>query len=124
MSCCIEENELAAGELGVDVFADGLGCDDVFGALEDEATGLYAGKIGPVVGQEGGPGKLLSDLRVSPAKAVRELLAKFRPLWIAHNHRCHGLRPAHVVAIEELQQFLDLGLGEAPHVIAIVYVAG
>ena len=114
MSCCIKENERAVGKLRVDVFAHGLRRDHVFGALEDEAAWFYAGKVGAVIGQEGGTGKLSGDLRVSPAKTVREFLTKLRPLRIAHDHRCHGLRPAHVIAIKELQQFVDLGFVKPP----------
>ena len=41
---------------------------------------------------------------------------------MAHDDWRHGLRPAHVVAVEKLQQLVDLTFGEAPDVTCVIDV--
>ena len=65
-------------------------------------------EVGAVVGIERDARELLGDVGVGAAEAVGELLAKLRPVGIAHDHRRHRGRPAHVIVGEEVQQLGDL----------------
>ena len=80
-------------------------------------------KVGPVVGNECDARELLGDVGIGPAEAVGELLAKLRPVGIAHDHRGHGGRPAHVIVGEELQEFGDLLFLEATDVVFVIDIA-
>ena len=82
-----------------------------------------AGKVGPVVRREGDPGEVAGDGRVGAAEAVRQLVAQLRPVGVAHDDRSHRAGPAEIVAVERLEQTIDVCAGEAPDVVAVVDVA-
>nr|WP_225311325.1 hypothetical protein [Microbispora cellulosiformans] len=58
-------------------------------------------------------GSVRQKLLVSPAPQLGAVR-------VAHDHGCHGAGPAEVVAVERLQQFLDVGLAEAAGVALVV----
>ena len=98
--------------------------DHVLAALQDERRYRDLPKVGPVVGIEGDPREFLRDVRVGPAEAVGKLLAKLRPVGIAHDHGGHRGRPAHVIVGEEFQEFGNLLFLEAADIAFIVNIAG
>ena len=81
-------------------------------------------EVGAVVGEEGGAGEVRGDLGVGAAEAVRELLAQLGAVVVAHDHRRHRARPAEVVALQRLEQALDVLAVEAADVAVVVEVAG
>ena len=56
-------------------------------------------------------------------KLLVERLAEFRPIGVAHDRRRHRRGPAEVVVGQELEEFLDLIVGKAADVVALVDVA-
>src|SRR5687768_9676243 len=112
MACCLHQDELTAREVLMHVAPDHLGSNRVLRALEDERPRLYAGKISPVVREEGHPCKMLGDFGVRAAEAIGEFLTEFRAVWIAHDHRSHCARPAQMIAVEDVQQAVDVFLLE------------
>ncbi len=99
------------------------GRDDVLGALEHQATRGDAVEVGAVVGEEGGPGEVLRYLGVGTAEAVGQLVRQLRPVGVAHDGRRHRARPAHVVAVEKVEQLVHLRLAKAADVVRVVDVA-
>ena len=97
--------------------------DHVLSALQHQRRDRDLREVGAVVGQEGGAGEHLGDVRVHLAEAVRQLLAQLRPLGIAHDHRRHGRGPAQVVVAQRLEELLDVRPAEPPAVVAVVDVA-
>jgi hypothetical protein len=65
----------------------------------------------------------LAICRIRPAEAVRELLAEFRPVRIAHDGGRHRSGPAHVVVLEKLAELFDLLLAEPAHIANVVDVS-
>ena len=86
-------------------------------ALQDQRRHRHRGEVGAVVGQERDPGEPPGDLRVGAAEARRQLLAELRPLGVAHDHRRHRARPAEVVAVQRLEQLVDVRLAEPADVV-------
>lgn len=119
----VQHYELAVADRAVDIFADGHGRDHVVAALQDKHAGSDVREVRAIVGHEGHPGEPPGDLRVGPAEAVGQLGGELRPLGVAHDRRGHGARPAEMIAVEELEQLLDLVAGEAADIIAVVDVA-
>ena len=97
--------------------------DHVLRALQHQRRDLDLREVGAVVGEEGGAGEHLGDVRVHLAEAVRQLLAQLRPLGIAHDHRRHARRPAQVVVAQRLEELLDVRRAEPAAVVAVVDVA-
>ena len=85
---------------------------------------LHLRQVGAVVGEEGDAREVPGDLRVGAAEAVGQLLAELRAVRVAHDHRRHRARPAEVVAVERLEQPVDVLAAEAADVVAVVDVAG
>ena len=100
----VEVYDLAAGYLVVDVFADLGGRDDVVAALHDQRRHCHPPKVGPIVRAERHARKLPRDLWVGSTEAVGQLLAKFRPVGIAHDCRRHRRRPAHMVVCKRTRE--------------------
>ena len=84
------------------------GRDDVVAALQDERRRLQPRQVRAVVGQEGDARELLGDLRVGAAEAVGQLHAELRLVGRAHDGRRHVAGPAQVVALQRLEQRLDV----------------
>jgi hypothetical protein len=80
-------------------------------ALQNEARDGDLGQVGTVVGQKCHAREMLGNIRVSLTKAVLELLAQFRALWIAHDHRGHRAGPAEIIGVLEVEQPVDVILG-------------
>ena len=97
--------------------------DHVLAALQDERGTSTRGEVGAVVGEERDARELLRDRRVGAAEAVRQLLAELGPVGVAHDHRRHRARPAEVVAVERVEQPVDVLAREAADVVAVVDVA-
>ena len=108
----------------LDVRADLGGCDRVVGALQDQRGGGDLREVGAVVGQERGTGEDPGDPRVGGTEAVRQLLPEFGTLRVPHDHRRHRRRPAEIVAVQRLQQLVDVRTAEAAPVGVVVDVAG
>ena len=53
------------------------------------------------------------DLRVGAAEALGQLRAQLGPVGVAHDHRRHRRRPAEVVAVQRLEQLVDVGRGRS-----------
>ena len=68
-------------------------------------------------------GELRGDLRIGAAEAVGQLLAELRPVGVAHDHRAPWRRPAEVVAVERVEQPVDVLGREAADVVLVVDVA-
>ena len=117
-------DEFAVRHLPVHVLADRERGDHVLTALQDERRYRDLRKVGPVVGIERDAREFLRDVGVGPAEAVGELLAKLRPVGIAHDHGRHRGGPAHVIVGEEVQEFGDLLFLEAADIAFVVDIAG
>lgn len=124
MARSIDQHQFAAWNALMDIFADRDRRDDIVPALQDQDACINRAEIGAIVGQEGGPGEILSDLGIGSAKAVGQFLGEFRPIRIAHDDRRHRLRPAHMIAVEEIEQLQYLVPAEPADIIAIIDVAG
>src|ERR1700692_1344530 len=104
-------------------FADFGGGYDVLLALKYQRGHRYLRQVGTVVGSESDARKRLGDFRIGAAETVGELLAELRPVGIAHDGWCHSGRPAHMIILEEFEEFSDLFLAESTDIIAVVDVA-
>ena len=105
------------------VVADDIRRDHVVRALQDQGGHPDVGEVGAVVRGEGDPGEVPGDLRIGAAEAVGQLVAELRPVGVAHDHRGHRARPAEVVAVQRLQQPVDVLGREPADVLAVVDVA-
>ena len=65
-------------------------------------------QVRPVVGQERHAREVLGDVGVGRAEAVGELLAELRLVGRAHDRRRHRARPSEVVAVERVEQAVDV----------------
>ncbi len=92
---------------------DGRRGDRVLARLEHEGGDGDRAEVVPVVGQERHAREARGDLGVGPAEAVRQLLAELRPLGVAHDHGGHRARPAEEVALERVEQLVDVRAAEA-----------
>ena len=90
------------------VFTHGHGGDQVVGRLQNEYRGGQAEHILAVIREEGHAGELLGDVRLGAAEALGERLAQVRLRRGAHDHRGHGAGPAQVVAVEGVEQVVDV----------------
>ena len=80
-------------------------------------------EVGAVVGEERHPREVPGDLGVGAAEAVGQLLAELRAVGVAHDGRGHRARPAEVVAVQRVQQPVDVRLAEPADVVVVVDVA-
>ena len=119
-----KNHKFAVRHLLVHVLADRDRSDHVLAALQDERRYRDLPKVCPVVGIECDAREFLRDIRVGPAEAVGELFAKLRPIGIAHDHRGHRGRPAHVIFGEEFQEFGDLLFLEPADIAFVIDIAG
>ena len=65
---------------------------------------------------------MFGDLWIGPTEAVGELFAKLGSTGVAHDGGRHGGGPAHMIAVEKIQQFLNLIRAEAAGVAILVDV--
>lgn len=61
--------------------------------------------------------------RVGPAERLLQLGVQVGTIRVAHDDRRHRLRPAEVVRLDGLQEFVDISLGEASVIVAVVDIA-
>ena len=92
--------------------------------LDDERRHVELRDLRAKVGEEGDARELLGDVGVGPAEAVGQLLPEPRLLRSAHDHGRHVARPAEVVALQRLEERVDICACEAAHVLAVVDVTG
>ena len=109
--------------MSMHVFAYARRSYGVVAALKYEGWYLDPEQVGSVVRHECHSRELLRNLRICSAETIRELFCQLGPVRVAHDRRCHGLRPAHVIGVEKLQQLFDLRGGEAADVVPVVDVA-
>src|ERR687891_513298 len=74
----LELDQSASGQVALDEGADRRRSNGVLRALEDQGGDLYAREIQPIIRQEGDPGKVPRDLRISPTEAAGELRGELR----------------------------------------------
>ena len=109
----VEQHEPAAGDRAVHVLADRARGDHVLARTAARASGRAPpARSARLSDEERHPGELAGDLRVGAAEAVRQLLPELGPVGVAHDHRGHRARPAEVVAVERVEQLVDVGLAE------------
>ena len=105
----VEQNERRIGHLAGNVFADAHRSDRILGALKYQHRHVHAGEVEQaVVGGERDLHELASDPWVGCTEARSQLLAKCRPIEVAHDHRGHGTRPAEVVRLKVCEQLVDV----------------
>jgi len=119
----VEDHERAVGEVLMHVLTNTNRRDRIWVALQNNGRRLYSGKIAAAIGQKSYLGKVFRYLRICAAKAVGKLGGEFGTIWILHDDRGHGLSPTERIAIEKVQQAIDISFCEASDIIAIVDVA-
>ena len=119
----LEQHELLSGSCAWTYSPTASGAITSSEHCSTSAGVLHAAEVGAVVGQERHAREVRGDLRVGAAEAVRELLAELRAVRVAHDHRRHRARPAEVVALERLEQPVDVLAREAADVALVVDVA-
>ena len=119
----VQHHQRAVRDRVPHVLPDGDGCYRVVGALQDQRRRRDPGQLGPVVRQEGHPGERTRDRGVGAAEALGELRAQLGTVGVAHDHRGHRARPAQVVAVQRVEELLDVLGGEPADVRPVVDVA-
>lgn len=119
----VDDMQGAGRQVAVQELADRERRDQVVAALQNQGRDRRLRHIGAVVRGEGDAGEVLGDLGIVAAEAVRQFLAQLGPVGRAHDGRRHAARPAEVIRIHRLQQFVDVFVAEAADVIAVVDVA-
>ena len=119
----VEPHQLAVGELRSTYSPTHVGGDRVVARTAGRGSASHPRQVGAVVGQERDAREVPGDLRVRAAEAVGQLLAELGPVRVAHDHRRHRARPAEVVAVQRLEQALDVLAREPADVVPVVDVA-
>lgn len=116
--------ERTIGQHSVQVVTHGEGGDQVVGGLQDQRGCRQPDDVLAVVGHERHSCKLLGDIGLGAAKTVRQLFAQCRLPWCAHDHRGHGAGPAKVVAVEYVEQRVDVLQLETTDIVVGVDISG